>query len=472
MARSTKPTSGRRSFSSGAERAPVVAPGELPQSAEAEISVLGAAVLNNETIDVVIPLLKADDFASAAHRKIYEAICAVHEQQRAVDLVTLRDELQRRGDLEAVGGIAAVSALVEGVPSAANIEHYAGIVREKAIARNLMLAAREISEAVAMGEMRSRELLDDAQAKIFQIAEEGTSNTMAPMREVLKDTFARIDSARDRKDMITGLATGFHDLDEILSGLQDGELIIVAGRPSMGKTTFALNVVEHAGVRVQAPCAIFSLEMSREQVARNMLCSHARLDSHRLRRGRLSTHELENLPLHVGALSEAPIYIDDSPGLNTFELRSKVRRLKAQKGLKLVVVDYLQLMQGPPVDSRQQEIGAISRSLKGLAREMKIPVIAVAQLNRQAEQRDNHLPRMADLRESGSLEQDADVVLLLHREAYYRTAEASTTGGGDDDRSAQVIVAKQRNGPTGTVKLTFLREYMRFESCTEGPREF
>ena len=313
-------------------------------------------------------------------------------------------------------------------------------------------------------------LSDDNEEAIELLMEGDCTDLLAESEKIGRAT--RIDSARDRKDMITGLATGFHDLDEILSGLQDGELIIVAGRPSMGKTTFALNVVEHAGVRVQAPCAIFSLEMSREQVARNMLCSHARLDSHRLRRGRLSTHELENLPLHVGALSEAPIYIDDSPGLNTFELRSKVRRLKAQKGLKLVVVDYLQLMQGPPVDSRQQEIGAISRSLKGLAREMKIPVIAVAQLNRQAEQRDNHLPRMADLRESGSLEQDADVVLLLHREAYYRTAEASTTGGGDDDRSAQVIVAKQRNGPTGTVKLTFLREYMRFESCTEGPREF
>ncbi len=266
--------------------------------------------------------------------------------------------------------------------------------------------------------------------------------------------------------MVSGLGTGFADLDEYTSGLQNGELIIVAGRPSMGKTSFALNIVQHVGVELHQPVVIFSLEMSKEQLARNMLCSHVRLDSHRLRRGRLTSEEREQLPIHVGALMEAPIFIDDSAALNCFEIRAKVRRLKRQKGLRLAVIDYLQLMQGSEhIDSREQQIAAISRSLKGLAREMQIPVIAVAQLNRQAEQRDDHRPRMADLRESGSLEQDADVVLLLHRPSYYLDSQT-------EDTSAELIIAKQRNGPTGKVNLAFLRQFLRFESSTEGAREF
>jgi replicative DNA helicase len=459
MARARRPDLDRRSAPSRAAEG-----ADLPQSADAEISVLGSMILNNDTVDVVVPILGADDFASAAHRKIFEAILAVHEQQRAVDLITLPDELKRRADLETVGGLTYLSSLAEAVPAPGNVEHYAQIVREKSVQRNLLIAAREISDSVARGDSRSRELLDEAEAKIFHIAEVGAQTNVTPFKDVLKSAFEMID--RGREGMVSGLGTGFADLDEYTSGLQSGELIIVAGRPSMGKTSFALNIVQHVGVQLGLPVVIFSLEMSKEQLARNMLCSHLKLDSQRLRRGRLTSEEREQLPIHVGALMEAPIFIDDSAALNTFEIRAKVRRLKRSKGLRLAVIDYLQLMQGSEhIDSREQQIAAISRSLKGLAREMQIPVIAVAQLNRQAEQRDDHRPRMADLRESGSLEQDADVVLLLHRPAYYMDSQS-------EDTTAELIIAKQRNGPTGKVNLAFLRQFLRFESSTEGAREF
>jgi replicative DNA helicase len=459
MARARRPDLDRRTVPSRATDG-----AELPQSADAEIAVLGSMILSNDTVDVVVPILSADDFASAAHRKIFETILAVHEQQRAVDLITLPDELKRSGALEMVGGLAYLSSLAEAVPAPGNVEHYAQIVREKSVLRNLLIATREISDSVARGDSRSRELLDDAEARIFHIAEVGTQSSVTPFKDVLKSTFEMID--RGREGAISGLGTGFADLDEYTSGLQNGELIIVAGRPSMGKTSFALNIVQHVGVELHQPVVIFSLEMSKEQLARNMLCSHVRIDSHRLRQGRLSNDEREKLGLNGGALMEAPIFIDDSAALNTFEIRAKVRRLKRQKGLRLAVIDYLQLMQGSEyIDSREQQIAAISRSLKGLAREMQIPVIAVAQLNRQAEQRDDHRPRMADLRESGSLEQDADVVLLLHRPAYYSDSQT-------DDASAELIIAKQRNGPTGKVNLAFLRQFLRFESSTEGAREF
>ena len=461
-----KPLAAPRSARAGAApRAAVALSRGLPHSAEAEISVLGSMILNNDTIDVVVPVLSGDAFYSVAHQEIYQAIASMHAEHRAVDLMTLRDELERRGTFDKVGGVEYVSSLLDGVPAAANAEYYAEIVRDKAIFRDLVAASQEIVEDVGRGEIRSRELLDRVQATIFKIAERGAHSSVSEMKDLLKVVFERIDSARDRKGMLTGLATGFHDLDEITSGLQSGELVIIAGRPSMGKTSFALNVIEHVGVRLHKAAALFSLEMSREQVARNMLCSHARIDSHRLRRAGLSANELENLPLHVGALSEAPIFIDDTPSLNTFELRAKVRRLKAREGLALAVVDYLQLMEGPHVENRQQQIASISRSVKGLAREMNIPVIAVSQLNRQVESRDDHRPRMADLRESGALEQDADVVMLLHRPGYY-------PGADSEDNTAELIVAKQRNGPTGKVNLSFLRQFMRFESSTEGMREY
>jgi len=434
---------------------------EPPHSLDAEVSVLGSMILNNETVDVVIPLLKAESFFSPAHQTIFDAIVALHERDRAVDLVTLRDELERRGELEAVGGVEYIDSLIHAVPAAANVEHYAEIVRDKAILRELLEATREIHEEAARGAIGSRELLDHAQARIFRIAEEGTKAALTPIKEVLKVTFERIDRARDRVGMLTGLPTGFLDLDEMTCGLQDGELIIIAARPSMGKTTLALNILEHVGVVSKIPAVIFSLEMSREQLARNMLCSRARINGHNLRLGRLPSSEMPKLAMHVGALSEAPIYIDDSPNVNVFELRAKVRRLKARAGCRLVIVDYLQLMQGPSAESRQIEISGISRALKALAREMNLPVVAVSQLNRQVEMREGNRPRLADLRESGAIEQDADVVMLLHRPAYY-------THGMDDGR-AELIIAKQRNGPTGTVRLTFISKFLRFESSTEEP---
>jgi len=459
MARARRPDLDRRSVLSRATGG-----ADLPQSADAEISVLGSMLINNDTVDIVVPILSADDFASAAHRKIFEAVLALHDLQRAVDLVTLPDELKRRGDLETVGGLTYLSSLAEAVPAPGNVEHYAQIVREKSVLRNLLIATREISDSVSRGDARSRELLDEAEAKIFHIAEVGAQSNVTPFKEVLKSVFEMID--RGREGAVSGLGTGFKDLDELTSGLQNSELIIVAGRPSMGKTSFALNIVQYVGVKLGLPVVIFSLEMSKEQLVRNLLCSHAQLDSHRLRQGRLSHDERAKLLDAAGVLQEKPIFIDDSAALNTFEIRAKVRRLKRSNGLRLAVIDYLQLMQGSEhIDSREQQIAAISRSLKGLAREMQIPIIAVAQLNRQAEQRDDHKPRMADLRESGSLEQDADVVLLLHRPAYYMDSQT-------EDDSAELIIAKQRNGPTGKVNLTFLRQFLRFESSTEGAREF
>jgi len=462
MAAGRKPASGRARQPSGdAPRLPDASQSASLQSAEAEVSVLGAMILNNETIDVVVPALSSDAFASSAHRRLYEAILSLHDRREAVDIVTLLDELQRVGTLETVGGADYVSRIVDAVPAAANAEHYAEIVREKAVMRDLLRAAREIYDAAGNGAEHSRELLDQAQAKIFGIAERGMRTSVTPMKEALKAAFAMID--RGREGMLTGLATGYPRLDEYTSGLQPGELIILAARPSMGKTSLALNVAEHIGVHLGEPVAIFSLEMGREQLARNMLCAHVRLDSHRVRRGRLTDGEREALGQHVGDLYEAPIFIDDSPSLNCFELRAKVRRLKASNELKLVIVDYLQLMEGPNVENRVQQISAISRSLKGLAREMRIPILALAQLNRQVEVRDDHRPRMADLRESGSLEQDADVVMLLHRAGYYNR--------DSEDGSAELIIAKQRNGPTGAVSLTFLKQYMRFETAAEGFEE-
>jgi len=463
MARAVKvKEASRRPASAGVGGRMSALAGELPHNLEAEVSVLGSMVLNNDTIDVVGPMLRTESFFAASHQKIFAAIISLHEQRRAVDLVTLGEELERSGELESVGGPEYLMSLVDAVPAAANVEHYAEIVQEKAFTRELLGVAREIFDAASSKGVRSRELLDEAESKIFHIAEQGMRSVVSPIKEVLKDTFERIDQARGREGMVTGLATGFHDLDEITSGLQEGELIILAARPSMGKTTLALNMLKHVGVDLHEPAVIFSMEMSREQLARNMLCSHAGIDSHRLRRGLLGPKDMPKLSMHVGALSEAPIYIDDTPGLNPFELRAKVRRLKAKNGCKLVVVDYLQLMEAPGAESRQMEIAYISRSLKGLAREMNVPVVAVSQLNRQLESRDDKKPRMADLRESGSLEQDADVVLLLHRESYFTRNK--------DDHSAELIVAKQRNGPTGVVNLTFLDRYLRFENSTEGVR--
>ena len=363
--------------------------------------------------------------------------------------------MKKRSLLEKVGGVEYLMELEEAVPTIGNVEYYANIVCEKAIKRNLIEVAATIQKQSFEESTDTEYLLDASERAIFDITQKKFNTASTRLNEILKETFSRIENLHDRQSRLTGLSAGFYDLDDITCGLQPSELIIVAARPSMGKTSMVLNIVEHVGVVEKKPVVIFSLEMSAQQVAQNMLCSHARIDAHKLRMGFLDDKQWSDLSYGLGSLSEAPIFIDDTPGLTVLELRAKARRLKAQYDIQLVAVDYLQLMESSRAENRQQEISVISRRLKSLARELKIPVIAVSQLNRSVESREGHRPRMSDLRESGSIEQDADVIVLLHRDNYYDP---------DKDNTAELIIAKQRNGPTGVVKLTFLSHFMRFES--------
>ena len=437
---------------------------ELPQSSEAEVSVLGAMLLNNNTIDIVIPMVADVCFAGRANREIFKAIRSVHDAGRPVDLVTLREELKQRGKLADVGGPAYLAELIDAVPAAANVAHYANIVREKATSRRVIEAATHIVESAYEDSNDSAHLLDDAQQRIFDIAEGLTKSQAMPLSEVVQKAFKQIQERANRGSNVTGLATHFADLDELTSGLQNSEMIVLASRPSMGKTTLALNMARRMAVREAKPILLFSLEMAREQVASNILCAEARLNSHRLRRGALQTYESTKLSDAKEVLERAPIFIDDTPGITIMEMRAKSRQLRRLEHIELIVVDYMQLMEGPRSENRQQEISAISRGLKGLARDLTIPVLAVSQLNRAVETREGNRPRMADLRESGSIEQDADVVMLLHRPAYY-DQEAATDAAGE---LAELMVVKQRNGPVGTVKLTFLKHQMRFEDQQPG----
>ncbi|MDN3510258.1 MAG: replicative DNA helicase [Candidatus Jettenia sp. CY-1] len=427
----------------------------LPQSIEAEMSVLGAMLLDNEVISIVIPILSKNSFYKTAHQELFQTIVELYDKGQTVDLVILREELKKCSLLEKVGGIEYIIGLEESVPTIGNVEYYANIVREKAIKRNLIEVAANIQKEAFLDTLDTDNLLDTSERAIFDITQKKFNTASTRLNEVLKLTFNRIENLHDRQNRLTGLSTGFYDLDDITCGLQASELIIVAARPSMGKTSLALNIIEHVGVVEKKPAVIFSLEMSAQQVAQNMLCSHAQVDAHKLRMGFLDDKQWSNLSFGLGSLSEAPIFIDDTPGLTVLEVRAKARRLKAQYDIQVVVVDYLQLMESPRAESRQQEISIISRGLKSLSRELSIPVIAVSQLNRSVEAREGHKPRMSDLRESGSIEQDADVIILLHRDSYYDP---------EKDNAAELIIAKQRNGPTGTVKLAFRSHIMRFES--------
>jgi len=427
----------------------------MPQSIEAEMSVLGAMILDNEVISLVIPILNKLSFYKTAHQELYQAIVDVYDKGQPVDLVVLREELKKRSLLEKVGGVEYLMELEESVPTIGNVEYYANIVREKAIKRNLIEVAATIQKQSFEESTDTEHLLDASERAIFDVTQKKFNTASTKLNEILKETFSRIENLHDRQSRLTGLSAGFYDLDDLTCGLQPSELIIVAARPSMGKTSIVLNIVEHVGVVEKKPVVIFSLEMSAQQVAQNMLCSHARIDAHKLRMGFLDDKQWSDLSYGLGSLSEAPIFIDDTPGLTVLEIRAKARRLKAQYDIQLVAVDYLQLMESSRAENRQQEISVISRGLKSLARELKIPVIAVSQLNRSVESREGHRPRMSDLRESGSLEQDADVIALLHRDNYYDP---------DKDNTAELIIAKQRNGPTGVVKLAFLSHFMRFES--------
>jgi len=434
----------------------------MPESLAAEAGVLGSMIIDPECIGLVVEKVKADAFYRIEHQIIFDALVTLYEKNKGVglDAVLLRDELEKTKQLDEVGGVDYIGRVIESVPSSANVLYYTDIIKNKQLLREIIQATTEILEDAydATGEVSDK--LDLAEQKIFSV----TNKKMTGVASSLKDLVVRSFEMIEKRDgtLVTGLATGYHELDDITCGLQKGEMIIVAGRPSMGKTSLALNIAENIGVNNKRPIAIFSLEMGRYQLAERFLCSNSKVDSQAVRRGLLSTEHYQDLIQACGVLSEAPIYIDDTAGLTPLELRAKARRLKSQYDIQCVIVDYLQLMNlgSGRSESRQQEITTISRYLKALARELEVPVVVLSQLNRAAENREDHRPRMSDLRESGSIEQDADVVMLLHRDDYYHRGEV----GYENTNMAEVIIAKQRNGPTGMVRLTFVEKLTRFEN--------
>jgi replicative DNA helicase len=437
-----------------------------PQSTEAEQSIIGALLLEKEALPKVLEILKPENFYREAHREVFQAMIKLFEQNEPLDLITLTECLRKLDKLEAVGGASYLASLTEQIPTAANVEYYAKIVKEKSILRKLIYSATEI---VAKGYSKQEdvgEVLDFAEKSIFEIAEYQIKPSFSQLKEVLKGSFKTIEKLYEKKELVTGVPTGFTEIDRMTSGLQPSELIIIAGRPSMGKTALCLNMAHYAASDTRVPVAIFSLEMSKEQIALRMLCSEARVDAHKLRSGFLGESDWPKLTRAAGILSESKIFIDDTPSLPVLEMRAKARRLKAEHGLGMVIVDYLQLMRGMgKMDNREQEISEISRSLKALAKEIQVPVVALSQLNRRVEDRAEKRPMLADLRESGAIEQDADVILFLYRdEVYNPNSEARGT--------ADVIIGKQRNGPTGEVRLTFLENYTRFENYSSREEIF
>lgn len=429
-----------------------------PQNVEAEISVLGAMLFEPEVIPQAVEVLHDVYFYLDSHRKIFNCIVGLFEKNQPADLVTVTEELRRRKQLEEIGGASYLAQLTAQVPTAANFEHHASIVKEKGLLRQLIQAATHVVQESYDSSTEVSNILDRAEHLIFEISQRRIQGHFVKLKEIIKNSIETIDQLYQRKEHITGIASGFHEFDIKTAGLQPSDLIIVAGRPSMGKSAFTAAICEHAGVTLGKPVAFFSLEMSKEQLVQRMLCSHARVDAQKVRTGYLSHSDWPKLTSAAGKLSEAPIFIDDTPGLSALELRAKARRMKAQHGIELVVVDYLQLMRGSShSESRQQEISEISRGLKALARELRVPVIAVSQLSRAVENRTGNRPQLSDLRESGAIEQDADVVVFLYREEYYRPTE-------ENRNKAEAIIAKQRNGPVGSIELLFLREWTRFEN--------
>ena len=429
-----------------------------PQNLAAARSVLGALLLHPDAV-ADVTFLRGEDFFLRRHHLIFESIVGSYNDRQATDPIAVGEQLSREGHLDEVGGHDQLLDLMESVVTAAGVVHHADIVREKSVQRQLIQACLEIQQRAYTNEEEARALLDDAERRIFEIARMDKSGEASSIADVLQQAFERIDRLREREGRLTGLGSDYYDFDDITGGLQAGELLIVAARPSMGKTTFALNLTERVANH-GAGVAFFSLEMSKHQVIQNMLCCRAQIDGQAMRKGRITDQQYKRLQEEAARLYEAKIYVDDTPGISITQLRAKCRRLKQKHGIDLVVVDYLQLMTaGTRIESRQQEISAISRGLKAIARELSIPVIALSQLNRDVENRDDHRPRMSDLRESGAIEQDADVIILLHRDEYFKPTE-------ENAGLAQIIIAKQRNGPTGEVVLRFFREYMRFENYT------
>ena len=423
------------------------------------MAVLGSMLLDEEAVSCAVEKLDANCFYKDTHRKIFQAISDLFNANKAVDLITLIDALKQDGSLEAVGGASYLTSLANAVPTSANINHYANIVREKYILRTLINNSTKVISLCHESQGNIAEVVDSAERLIFEVSDRRNQGTYLHLKEIVKDSIETIDRLYQNKAHVTGIPTGYVDFDIKTAGLQASDLIIIAGRPSMGKSAFALGIAEYAGVIEKVPTAIFSLEMSKEQLVQRMLCAHARVDAHKVRTGYLATSDWPRLTAAAGKLSEAPIFIDDTPAISVMELRAKARRLKSHHGIKLIILDYMQLMRGSAMnmESRQQEISEISRSLKALARELSVPVIAISQLSRAVESRTDHRPQLSDLRESGAIEQDADVVVLILREEYYNPSP-------DNQGVAEAIIAKQRNGPVGSLKLAFIKEFTRFDN--------
>lgn len=428
-----------------------------PQNIEAEQSILGAILIDNEALPKALEIIDSEDFYKQSHRKIFRAMVELFDRNEPIDLITLTDYMKRSDDLDAVGGVSYLSSLVNMVPTAANIKYHSKIIREKSLLRSLLRSATEIASKVYEDNLEAEDMVDYAEKSIFDISDKRVKTSFFTLKEVIKSSFEMIEHLYDKKETITGIPSGFSDLDGLTTGFQKGDLIVVGGRPSMGKTAFALNIAQHVGLESREPVAIFSLEMAKEQLAFRMLCSEAMVNSNSIRKGFIKKEDWHKLTGAASKLTGAPIFIDDSSGITVLELRAKARRLKMEHGLSLVIVDYLQLMRGKgSFERREQEISDISRSLKALAKELSIPVIAVSQLNRSVEQRRPPTPILADLRESGAIEQDADVILFLYRDEVYNKDTPANKG------QAELIIAKQRNGPIGRVNLTFNASCTRF----------
>lgn len=431
-----------------------------PQSIEAEQAVLGAMLSSKDAISKALQWVRSHHFYKEAHSKIFLVMSDLFDKGEPIDTISVINKLKKNKQIDDVGGAYFITGLVESVPTTANIESYAKIVLEKFMLRELIRASHELSKDAYNDQQDVGEILDAAEQTIFGITQDRLRGGFMPIDGILHETFQNLDRIASNPGSVTGVASGLIDLDEITSGFQKGDLVIIAGRPSMGKTALALSVMRNAAIDFKVPVGMFSLEMANHQLAQRLLCAEGRVDSHLVRTGKLPKNQWKNLSLAVGSLAEAEIYLDDTPAITVLELRAKARRLKAEKNLGLIIVDYLQLMQGPRnIESRQQEISTISRSLKALAKELDVPVIALSQLSRAVEQRSDHRPQLSDLRESGAIEQDADVVIFLYRSWVYSREE-------EDKGRAQAIVAKQRNGPIGTVDLSFIDRFARFESIS------
>jgi replicative DNA helicase len=447
-----------------ADTAVAAAERTLPHNLEAERSVLGAILVYNDAFNLAVQVIDSSDFYRVAHRRVFEKMISLNERGQAIDFVTLKEELSRSGELDEVGGPAYVASLADGVPRATNVEYYARIVKEKSTLRQLIYAANKIITEAYEAEQESDLILDGAESAIFAVADDRLKAGFVSMSDLVKDSFPKIEQLFEQKRLITGVPSGFVDLDEMTRGFQAGDLIIVAARPSMGKTSLVLNISQYVATQPDLTVGFFSLEMSKESLFLRLLTSEAQIDSHRLLSGAIGNKDWGRISHALESLSGMRLFIDDTANIGVLEMRAKARRLKAEHGLSMIVVDYIQLMSGRGrFENRTLELASISRSIKGLAKELNVPIVVLSQLSRAPESRSDHRPQLSDLRESGALEQDADLVALIYRDDVYNKDPTNPDAG-----TAELIVAKQRNGPTGTVRLAFLREQTRFANLAQG----